>query len=132
MVFGLNYGPAARCYYYCYVSMICHLPRPSCCFPPYSSSSPSPLRLPATSKSKLVRSSFRIEEGVLRALVVAAERDISLSGLVNKTLKNYTTWEMYLEELGFILVRKTFLRKIFDRLDEKDIEELGKEYGLIF
>jgi hypothetical protein len=38
---------------------------------------------------------------------------------------------MYLEELGFILVSKTFLRKIFDRLDEKDIEEIGKEYGLI-
>jgi hypothetical protein len=94
---------------------------------PYSSSSPSP----AASKSKLVRSSFRIEEDVLRALVGAAEKkDISLSSLVNKTLKNYTTSEMYLEELGFILVSKTFLRKIFDRLDEKDIKELGKEYGL--
>jgi hypothetical protein len=64
-------------------------------------------------------------------LGAAEKRDISLSGLVNKTLKNYTSSEMYLEELGFILVSKTFLRKIFDRLDENEIEEIGKEYGLI-
>jgi hypothetical protein len=37
---------------------------------------------------------------------------------------------MYFEELGFILVSKDFLRKTFERLDEKHIEELGKEYGM--
>jgi hypothetical protein len=37
---------------------------------------------------------------------------------------------MYFEELGFILVSKNFLRKTFEGLDQKHIEELGKEYGI--
>ena len=55
---------------------------------------------------------------------------MSLSSLVNKKLKNYVTSEMYFEELGFILVSKNFLRKTFEGLDQKHIEELGKEYGM--
>jgi hypothetical protein len=33
---------------------------------------------------------------------------------------------MYFEELGFILVSKNFLRKIFDGLSKEHIEELVK------
>jgi hypothetical protein len=81
--------------------------------------------------SKLVHSSFRIEEDVVKALTrVAEKRGLSLSSLVNKTLKNYVTSEMYFEELGFILVSKNFLRKTFEGLDQKHVEELGREYGL--
>jgi hypothetical protein len=85
-----------------------------------------------SSSKRLVHSSFRIEEGVIKALEKTAEkRNVSLSSLVNKTLKNYVTSEMYFEELGFILVSKNFLRKIFGGLSKKHVEELGKEYGLI-
>lgn len=81
--------------------------------------------------NKLVHSSFRIEQGILESLErVAASRDISLNSLVNKILKNYITSEMYFEELGFILVSKSFLRKTFEGLEQKHIEELGKEYGM--
>lgn len=84
-----------------------------------------------SSSSKLIHSSFRIEQDVLKSLEkAAATRDISLSSLVNKILKNYVTSEMYFEELGFLLVSKNFLRKTFEALDEKHIEELGKEYGM--
>jgi hypothetical protein len=73
----------------------------------------------------------RIEEDVIKALEKEAQkRGISLSSLVNKTLKNYVNCEMYFEELGFNLVSKDFLRKIFSKIDDKDIEELGKEFGL--
>jgi hypothetical protein len=93
--------------------------------PPPSSSSGIP------PKNKLVHSSFRIEEDVIRSLEVAAQkRGISMSSLVNKILKNYVTSEMYFEELGFILVSKKLLRKIFGELNTKQIEEIGKEYGL--
>jgi hypothetical protein len=81
--------------------------------------------------SKLLHSSFRIEEDVIKALTkVAEKRGLSLSSLVNKTLKDYVTSEMYFEELGFILVSKNFLRKTFEGLDQKHVEELGREYGL--
>jgi hypothetical protein len=84
-----------------------------------------------SNNNKLIHSSFRIEQGVIRSLEkVAASRDMSLSGLVNKILKNYVTSEMYFEELGFILVSKNFLRKTFEVIDQKHIEELGKEYGM--
>jgi hypothetical protein len=80
---------------------------------------------------KFVHSSIRIEEDVLKALQNEAQRrEVSFNSLVNKTLKNYVTSEMYFEQLGFILVSKDFLRKTFSRLNENDIEEFGRELGL--
>jgi hypothetical protein len=80
---------------------------------------------------KFVHSSIRIEEQVLKSLQKEAQRrGISFNSLVNKTLKNYVTSEMYFEQLGFILVSKDFLRKTFSRLNQSDIEEFGRELGL--
>ncbi len=82
-------------------------------------------------KEKLVHSSFRLKEDVLRSLETAAQkRGVSLSTMVNRTLENYITSEMYFEELGFILVSKDFLRKAFSCLNERDAQELGRELGL--
>lgn len=82
-------------------------------------------------KDKLVHSSFRIKEEVIKSLEVEAKkRGVSISSLVNKTLENYVTSEMYFEELGFMLVSKEFLRKTFDKLDEKHLEVLGRELGI--
>jgi hypothetical protein len=80
---------------------------------------------------KFVHSSIRVEEQVLKTLQREAQRrGISFNNLVNKTLKNYVTSEMYFEQLGFILVSKDFLRKTFSRLNENDVEEFGRELGL--
>ncbi len=80
---------------------------------------------------KFVHSSIRIEEQVLKSLQKEAQRrGISFNSLVNKTLKNYVTSEMYFEQLGFILVSKDFLRKTYSRLNQSDIEEFGRELGL--
>jgi hypothetical protein len=82
-------------------------------------------------KEKLIHSSFRIKDDVLKALEREAQkRGVSLSSLVNKTLENYVTCDMYFEELGFILVSKEFLRKTFSELNEKHVEELGRDLGL--
>jgi len=82
-------------------------------------------------KEKLVHSSFRLKEDVLRSLETEArKRGVSLSTIVNRTLENYITSEMYFEELGFILVSKDFLRKAFSGLNEQDAQELGRELGL--
>jgi hypothetical protein len=82
-------------------------------------------------KNKLSHQGFRLEEQVIKTLAEEAIRKgISVSSLVNKILKNYVTHEMQFEELGFILVSKDFLRKIFSVIDdEKHIEDFGKEFG---
>lgn len=74
---------------------------------------------------------LRLEEQVIKTLTEEAVRKgISLSSLVNKTLKNYVTHEMQFEELGFILISKDFLRKTFNVIDdEKHIHDFGKEFG---
>src|SRR5215208_4142945 len=82
-------------------------------------------------KDKLLHQGFRIQEQVIKTLTEeAARKGISVSNLVNKILKNYVTHEMQFEELGFILVSKDFLRKIFNIVDdEKAIQDFGKEIG---
>jgi hypothetical protein len=82
-------------------------------------------------KDKLLHQGFRVQEQVIKTLTEeAARKGISVSNLVNKILKNYVTHEMQFEELGFILVSKDFLRKIFSVVDdEKDIQDFGKEIG---
>src|SRR5918993_823536 len=96
-----------------------------------SSGSSSPFSSSSKNK-KLVHSSIRMEENVFNLLQKEAERQgISFNSLINKTLKNYVKSEMHFEQLGFFLVSKDFLRKIFAELqDEKRLEELGKELGL--
>jgi hypothetical protein len=78
-----------------------------------------------------VHSSFRVKQHVIKSLErAAARKDMSLSALVNKILKNYVTSEMYFEELGFLLVSKNFLRRTFEVIDQKYRADLGREYGL--
>jgi hypothetical protein len=83
-------------------------------------------------KNRLSHQGFRLEEQVIKTLAEeAARKGISVSNLVNKILKNYTTHEMQFEELGFILVSKDFLRKIFSVVDdEKHLQDFGKEIGI--
>ena len=83
-------------------------------------------------KDKLLHQGFRIQEQVIKTLAEeAAKKGISVSNLVNKILKNHATHEMQFEELGFILVSKDFLRKIFNAIDnEKHIQDFGKEIGI--
>jgi hypothetical protein len=84
-----------------------------------------------SNKNKLSHQGFRLEGQVIKTLAEeAVKKGISVSSLVNKILKNYVTHEMQFEELGFILVSKDFLRKIFSVIDdEKHIQDFGKEFG---
>jgi hypothetical protein len=84
-----------------------------------------------SNKNKLSHQGFRLEEQVIKTLAEeAVKKGISVSSLVNKILKNYVTHEKQFEELGFILVSKDFLRKIFSVIDdEKHIQDFGKEFG---
>jgi hypothetical protein len=79
-----------------------------------------------------VHSTYRIKEPIIKALErEARKRGIPISILVNNILENYLNSEMYFEQLGFILVSKDFLRKVFSKIEnEKDIEEFGLELGV--
>jgi hypothetical protein len=82
-------------------------------------------------REKLVHSSFRLKESVLRSLEIEAKkRGVKLSTLVNQTLENYITSQIHFEELGFLLVSKDLLRVAFENLDEKCSRVLGREHGL--
>ena len=83
-------------------------------------------------KDKLVHSTYRIKEPIIKALdAEARKRGVPISVLVNNILENYLNAEMYFEQLGFILVSKDFLRKVFSKIEnEKDIEEFGLELGV--
>jgi hypothetical protein len=96
-----------------------------------SSPSSSEKKKEDNNKNKLSHQGFRLEEQVIKILAEEAVRNgISVSSLVNKILKNYVTHEMQFEELGFILVSKDFLRKIFNVIDdEKHIQVFGAEFG---
>ncbi|MFZ0329147.1 MAG: hypothetical protein WBP64_03115 [Nitrososphaeraceae archaeon] len=80
---------------------------------------------------RLVHSSFRLRQDVLKSLErESKKRGVTLSSLVNRILENYMNSEIYFEELGFMLMSKDFLRKTFNELNEKRVEELGKDLGL--
>jgi hypothetical protein len=85
----------------------------------------------AKRSERLVHSSFRLRQDVLKSLEIEArKRGVTISSLVNKILENYMTSEIYFEELGFMLMSKGFLRKTFDGVTERRAEELGKDLGL--
>jgi hypothetical protein len=81
-------------------------------------------------KIPLLHRTFRIPEDVIGALEREAKsRDIPLSNLVNKILRNYLRTEMHPEKSGYILTSKDFFRRMFSKVDEKSIEEYGRELG---
>ena len=79
-----------------------------------------------------MHSTYRIKEPIIKTLEgEAKKRRITISVLVNNILENYVNSEMYFEQLGFILVSKDFLRKVFSKIEKsEDIEEFGQELGL--
>jgi hypothetical protein len=82
------------------------------------------------SRNKLVHESFRIDEAVLGALRDESRKGaVPLSHLVNKILRSYVECDRSFRELGFIPISKDSLRKLYDRMQEKDLVEDGKEMG---
>ena len=87
--------------------------------------------LEQSNKTRLILQSFRVEQGVIKALQQESrKKGVPLSHVINKILKNYVTSDRYFHELGFLLSSKDFIRKILGRIEEKYIIEDAKEFGL--
>ena len=84
-----------------------------------------------TSKTKkMLHRTFKIPEDVIKALQRDSNRrGVPLSNLVNKILKDYVSVDQQREKTGFVLTSKDFFRRVFGKIDEKSIEEYGKELG---
>lgn len=82
-------------------------------------------------KHRLIHSTYRIKEGVLKALQNEAhKRKMPVSILVNNILENYVTSDIHFEELGFILVSKEFLRIAFNKIyNKEELAEFGQVLG---
>jgi hypothetical protein len=85
----------------------------------------------ATPKTKkLLHKTFRISEDLLCALEMEAKsKDISLSYLVNIILKDYFKTEVHSEKSGYISTSKDFFRRMFSKVEEKSIQDYGRELG---
>jgi hypothetical protein len=79
---------------------------------------------------RLVHRTFRIPEDVLTGLQKKAEsKGVPLSNLVIRIFRDYLMVELHPEKADFILVNKNFFRRVFNKLDEKTIEDFGREIG---
>ena len=77
---------------------------------------------------QLLHRTFRIPEEVVISLEKEANsRGVPLSNLVNKILKNHLTTGLHNEKASFVLTSKDFFRRVFGKIDERSIEDFGKE-----
>ncbi len=81
-------------------------------------------------RKKLTHQGFRIEEATLTSLRQHAQRrNISLNALVNSVLTNYSTRDIFFEELGSIPVPKGIMRALFSCIPKDELAELGRRTG---
>jgi hypothetical protein len=81
-------------------------------------------------KIPLLHRTFRIPEDIIEALErEARSRDVPVSNLLNKILKNYLQADIHSEKSGYILTSKDFYRRMFSTVDEKSVEEYGRQLG---
>ena len=77
-----------------------------------------------------VNLSCRLEKTIYDELVADAQKKgISLNSLMSSITKHHITWKRYADEIGFVLITKRMIGKIFKHLDEKTIEKIADELG---
>lgn len=62
-------------------------------------------------------------------LIDSRKKGISLNSYVNSIIKRYLSWERYAEEVGFIPLSKRATMQIFDKLNERSINEIAADVG---
>lgn len=78
---------------------------------------------------KLQHLTFRTPEGVIKALKKEADsKGVPLSILVNQIFKNHLV-QKDTGKADFVLSSKDFFRKIFEKIDQKSLEQYGIELG---
>ena len=59
----------------------------------------------------------------------ASSNDSHVSTVINNILRRYATWDRFVGDVGFMYMQKPFLRALFEKINEKEILNLGKTIG---
>ena len=81
-------------------------------------------------KNATVNLSCRLEKDVYDSLAKDAnEKGISLNSLVNSMAKKFVEWDMHSADIHLVPLSKESLEKIFNKLDDKTMQQIAKNVG---
>jgi hypothetical protein len=82
-------------------------------------------------RKKTITMTFRIESDVIERLKMKAQQDeITLNTLVNRILRRYIEWGIFVEDrLGIISLARPVAQELFNELDKDQIVRLAIEVG---
>lgn len=70
---------------------------------------------------------FRFPKAILEELKEEADhKNITINALANQIVASHVEWHAHASKAGFITVRRVLVKRIFDNLTEKEIDELAK------
>ena len=79
---------------------------------------------------KTANFSCRIDKEMYNSLINESnEKGISANSLMNSILKRHLMWDKFAEEMGLVPLTKRTLKKIFNKLDDEEIQIIAKEVG---
>lgn len=71
---------------------------------------------------------FRLESAALEKLKSKAKEErISLNTLVNQIIVGYVEWDLTAASAGWMVMRRSIIKKLLAKLTEKEVEQLAKE-----
>ncbi len=86
----------------------------------------------SAAKKAATTMTFRIDKDIIRLIKEKAEQDgITLNTLVNRILKRYSEWDMYIENrAGIIPLTRPVAFELFKRLSKEEVINLALEVGI--
>jgi hypothetical protein len=82
-------------------------------------------------RKKTTTMTFRLESDIIERLKIKVQQDeTTLNTLVNRVLRRYIEWGIFLEDrLGIILLTRPVAQELFSRLEKDQIVRLATEVG---
>ena len=79
----------------------------------------------ANEKSTVI--TIRVKESIKKKLELESENSsMTLSNLISKVLTRHTEWDVFAEEIGFVMSTKQFLREVLNSVPDSKVIELAK------
>lgn len=70
--------------------------------------------------------SIRVDNDIKHKLSVESEmKSVTMNTLISKVLTKHVQWDCFAEDLGFVLLTKSFLKSMLDELDEESVKRIA-------